>query len=524
MQTVKEKCLQTVGDLCNEYSENDYILQRMEHHIHTQLKTILKNENDAHEKRMVRNNNLIIEQNNFVRVFLSKNMYYYLSTNNTGCFYEYDKKHYNIVKEDDILYKLLHDISHESCIQDWKYKTKISVIKQIKERSLYSCVPESPTIQSVLRMLCPTVFSTRTVAKYFLTIIGDSILKKNRDLLYFVHGKSKNFMGLLEKYAYVALGHAHLAKNFVKYHDSHIYNHCRILSMNDVETYEFSLNQGVDLMCVAIHYSNRFAGADEYILKKADNDLKKYTFMLRNDDISQKDAVFSSKISCIIADFCKNMLDVTIDDDISGQDQSCHAMKWKDMHYLWKSYLANMAIPNIMYSSTLKQQLSQLYTYDEEQDTFLNVTSKYLPKTRNFITFWNTNIVYEESEELELDEICLLFKTTGSYIQEDDVVKIVTHFFPDTVIKDNKYVVGVRCMLWDKKLDIIKAMCNFKTTVDQCDDYTMVSFDELYVYYCDVFKPLYTVSKRYFESTISHYLEEYIVYETFIGITKWISV
>ncbi len=178
MQTVKEKCLQTVGDLCNEYSENDYILQRMEHHIHTQLKTILKNENDAHEKRMVRNNNLIIEQNNFVRVFLSKNMYYYLSTNNTGCFYEYDKKHYNIVKEDDILYKLLHDISHESCIQDWKYKTKNSVIKQIKERSLYSCVPESPTIQSVLRMLCPTVFSTRTVAKYFLTIIGDSILRK----------------------------------------------------------------------------------------------------------------------------------------------------------------------------------------------------------------------------------------------------------------------------------------------------------------------------------------------------------
>ena len=48
------------------------------------------------------------EQQLFMHVFLSKNKYYYLYSNN--CFYEYNGKNYFIVKDDDIIYKLLWNL------------------------------------------------------------------------------------------------------------------------------------------------------------------------------------------------------------------------------------------------------------------------------------------------------------------------------------------------------------------------------------------------------------------------------
>ena len=44
-----------------------------------------------------------------------------------------DGKDYFIVKEDDILHKLLSTISKERTLLQWKHKTKAIIIKQIKE-------------------------------------------------------------------------------------------------------------------------------------------------------------------------------------------------------------------------------------------------------------------------------------------------------------------------------------------------------------------------------------------------------
>jgi hypothetical protein len=47
----------------------------------------------------------------------------------------------------------------------WKHKTKISVLKKIKENSLQKTIPESETIQMVLDSLYPSFFSSKTEAK-----------------------------------------------------------------------------------------------------------------------------------------------------------------------------------------------------------------------------------------------------------------------------------------------------------------------------------------------------------------------
>ena len=60
----------------------------------------------------------------------------------------------------------------------WKHKTKTHIIKLIKERTLFTSIPETYTIQTVLGFLQTTLFETKDAAKYFLTVLGDNILKK----------------------------------------------------------------------------------------------------------------------------------------------------------------------------------------------------------------------------------------------------------------------------------------------------------------------------------------------------------
>jgi hypothetical protein len=127
------------------------MLQRIHSHILNYLPNTLENELKNFEKRKNRNTFLTNEQQIFVQVFLQKNLYYYLTNNNF--FYEYNGKHYMIVKEDDIIHKLLSSISKDKVLLEWKYKTKTNIIKLIKERrSLFTNIPESDTIQNVINI------------------------------------------------------------------------------------------------------------------------------------------------------------------------------------------------------------------------------------------------------------------------------------------------------------------------------------------------------------------------------------
>ena len=284
-----------IDNMVAKYTGNEYSLQRLDFHLRN-LEQTIDTENNNYSKRIIRANNLAIEQEMFIEVFLSENKYYFLPIGD-GCFYQYDGKNYSSIKEDDILHKILTTISYDSGLQDWKYKTKNSIIKQIKGTNLLATIPESATIQSVLKKLCPAVFSNRETAKYFLTILGDNILKKNKDNIYLVNGKSKAFLSQLDEYAYLTIGHANTTKNFIKYHESHDYNNCRLININDYGEDIISIEQSLNLFCVACHYSNRFVNADEFLSKKCGESLKNYSLYLKNNTMEN-----------IVETFCKNMI------------------------------------------------------------------------------------------------------------------------------------------------------------------------------------------------------------------------
>ena len=334
--TIELKCSETVKDLLEKYKDNEYMIQRIYNHIVTYLPNTLENEMKNHEKRVNRTNYLTSEQQIFIQVFLSKNKYFYLPNNNF--FYEYDGEKYLIVKEDDVIHKLLSSISKDRVLLQWKHKTKMNIIRLIKERTLFSSLPETDTIQNVLNVLYPTIFNTKNSAKYFLTVIGDNILKKNSQLIFLVSAKMKQLLNELDNVALASIGNSNTTNNFMtKYHENHSYENCRLLKIN--ENYsndawrEMLKKIGLDLLCVAAHYSNRYESSDKFIDNKSDEDLKTYSYYLKNANQGN-----------IVAEFCsKYIIEATPE----------YKMEWKNLHFVWKQFLYNCNLPNVIYSSAL---------------------------------------------------------------------------------------------------------------------------------------------------------------------------
>ena len=533
-QNLVKGYFQKIAELFQKYKTNPYMMNRLKYHMNNILPVTLDNELKNHEKRVERSQFLSHEQQMFIQIFLSKTQYFYLPYNN--CFYQYDGKRYLIVKEDDIQHNLLSNISKDRTLMQWKYKTKINIIKQIKERSLFKSIPETETIQNVLNHLYPAIFKSKNEAKYFLTIIGDNILKKNSENVHFIKPKTRKYLTELENICYLSTGVTNISHNFVtKYHDTYKYECCRILKLNDTLNLDIWIDIikkiGLDILCVSTHYSNRYESAETFLQNNVNDEFKSYTLFFKINGENQ-----------ILDRFCEHSIKIC-------PIESNVFINWKNMHYIWKLFISKFSLPNMIYSNNLKVLLKERFTYDEATDSFLNIASIYTPLVNIFLDFWETNIVvqsqYNEDNEFEIDELCTLFKKwnhknkcNNSNITEHNVFKIIEHFYPTVEVADNKYVLNIKCKLWDKWADISLAMNAFKTALlndiitQDCEEKQqndcLISFDTIYDFYfnfCNKNKmssdAKYVVSKKFFEKYLYSNLSNYIMFEKFIS-NDWI--
>lgn len=536
---IKEKCFDSIQNLFKKYENNEYMLQRIHNHVVNYLPSILDNELKNHEKRVNRNMYLTNEQQIFIQVFLNKNQYYYLPNNN--CFYEYNGKKYYIIKDDEIIHKLLSNISKDRILLQWKHKTKFNILKQIKERSLFSTIPETDTIQNVLNILYPYIFNTKNQAKYFLTILGDNIFKKNQNLIFLANPKIKKLLNEIDTISYFSIGFTNITNNFIiKYHENHSYDNCRLIKVNEISSIdiwkETLIKNGLDLICVATHYSNRYENSDNYLNTKADEELKNYSYYFKTIPPQQE----------IISNFCTKCFQLINNDNDNDNNDTINSnitkIEWKNVHFIWKQFISSLSLPNMIYSNTLKNLLKKTFSYDETTDSFINITSKYLPIESDFIKFWEKTIIIDEQltlnefeEEIEVDELCTLFKNwvkqqnseallSNGNISEENVVKILKHFFPNIEIIEDKYVLNIKCSMWNKTKDIVKSFEFIKNEVKQNETFTLMSFDDAYNYYfkfCNSKSYKFIISKRYFEKYLYSKLSEHIIYEKFIE-TSWL--
>ena len=509
-------CINSINSLYAKYKDNEYMLQRIYNHLFIYLPNTLENEEKNHEKRQNLYSYLSEEQQIFMQVFLSKNNYYYLPNN--CLYYVYNGLDYYIVKEDDIIHQLLSTISKDRVLLQWKHKTKFNIIKQIKERNLFSSIPETDTIQNILNIFYPYIFSSKNEVKYFLTILGDNILKKNSDLIFMVTPKMRQLLDGLDSVAMSSIGNGNIAFKFVtKYHINHSFINCRLIKTNDNHSNEYwretLKKSGLNLLCVATHYSNRYNNSDNFLNNHSDEELINYSNTIKNT--TQNELMNKFKIDCF---------------EETPED---YKVEWKNIHFIWKQFLSNNNLPNVVFSNVLKTFFieTKKFKYDELNDTFIGITSKYLPIYKEFIHFWNTTIVASTcnnfENELEIDEISSLFKQWSknkNVLSEENIIKIIKHFFASEILED-KYVLNTISNVWNKLNDIDNSIKYIKEQIKENHKLALIMFDDLYQYYhtyCNINNLNIIVSKRYFEKYLYYKFAEYIVYEKFVKI-EWVN-
>jgi hypothetical protein len=547
-----------VTNLYTKYMNHPYMKEATHNYICNRLPSILENIEKTHAERVQRLEELTVEQDFFINYFLSNTRYFYVPA--TESFFYYDGDKYKQYSEDDVLYNVLSSISRDQQLMSWKHKTKVSVMKRIKDNHLYNTIPESVTIQRVLNMLYPAIFNSKIEAKYFLTVIGDNIHRKeiSGQVVHIVPSIFKNLINHLNAMSQMCFG-SNLSQSFkYKYHVEHNYTNIRIMNTSNsvyltdkVWINKMLTENGLDLLCVACHYSNRYQNSDNYASKYSNDDTF-YRSVFQLKDINPE-----TLVSAFINEYLRvvpNTAKITAGGGIVVGEVTfkSSSISWKNMMYLWKHFLEARRLPNVVVSAKLRQELVGVLGayYKEEDETFYGINSKHLPSVCKFIQFWDETMEYDESEiELEVGEISVLFKKWCESrkemmfsVSEKQVVDLITFFYPDVEIDQDKFVYKIRCSLWNKQMDILMAVDNLKdrfpentslpmsksnSSLSLCSQETQssiltnlnISVYDAYAHYCDYITMLETekhnnekpglrqmpllASKQYFEKFIS---------------------
>jgi hypothetical protein len=534
----------TIDDLIAKHQPNDYVFGRLVNYIQNLLPGALDNATELNKQRETRRNILSANQDEFTARFLKRNNYFYSPP--TELFLHYDGLHFVLRNEDDIYHQIQSTISSEKCLREWRHKVNKNIIKRIKERSPLTVIPESVTIQFVINTLCPAIFKTRHHVKYFLSIIGECLMKKKQitditesnallsgssltttsnELIYIFPLALKELIREIGNQCYTIFGLPNIFTNIkFKYYD-HNYNHCRLISINQkkIEIPPMLTKHMLDFLCVASHYHLRYGSADKFLQQC-------------NDSRLVDNALFLSKNTpeSIVNTFIEKSFTLSPTASIDT----------KNMIFVWKKFLDERNIPNIIFYETLKTILKKKLQYDEQRDCFIGITSIHLPVVALFRRFWEETMVTidapNESEEvhvdalepdapdapdepeeqddceLEVDEICVLFKhwtNNTKTINEGLVIELIQHFYPEAVLENNKYILHTSCKLWDKYNEVANALVQFKLYLHNSTTQTNIASniasntDDPYVYYslhCKISnKYNLLVSKRYFERIVS---------------------
>lgn len=450
----------TIDELYIKYANDPYMFQKTHNYVCFQLPVILDNMQKTHVERQHRNDQLSSEQDSFIQAFLNTNQYFYVPT--TDRFFHYDGKQYRVFTEDAILHHVLTSITRErNQLMCRKPQTKVYIMKRIKENHLLKSIPESETIQSVLDSLVPSVFTEKSAAKYFLTVIGDNLLKKAGDQIHFIRPKSKPFLKELSNISQLLLGQNPTMSFKHKYYEHH-YAECRLVQIQDTigaDSIWRSIihTHGLDLLCVAAHYSHRYESGDAFLINNANNDaLVDYTMYLRQNTPKTLVLTFIDEYLHILS------LDLVAKDERKHTNQS---ISWTNMQYLWRQFLQVRDLPGVMFQTTLKEILVEQLEgrYQSELDTFIGITSKYFPAVQRFLTFWDSNVELcaDPMAEYEIDELAALYKQwctqSGQGIlslSDARILDLIRFYYPTVEIESDKYIMNIRCKTWDKSLDI----------------------------------------------------------------------
>ena len=495
-------CAAILG-LAEKYAGNQRMEARLLDHVTRVLPAALADQDIQHTRRTKRLAALANNSESFMARYAESTGIYY--TPHNELFFKYDGVHYAPCSEDNIQHDILTKIGADCRLRPWKHRIKNTLMRRLRERTPLQHIPESATIRSVVSCLHPTVFMRRDRAKYFLTVVGDSLLSKSDNLTYVASPQLKQLVGEIGVQAHAHFGISGALQN-VKYKfyehpfaTSRLLTHPRTMGPPQHNIAAGICRHIVDFLCVAAHYSSRYGSADEFLRANCDMDVRRHALYLAD-----------ATPEGIVAQFTQRFV----------RQRTGARMSSRDMTFVWKKFLDTIAVPNVVFHGSLHAMLRGLLKYDEEQDVYIDVTSSLVSTAALFTQFWGKDIIPEEDGELDIKEIRSLFGAwcaaaesgqteAAAEVDPGDnalLLDLIRHFHPDVTVEDDKYVIGVASRAWPKHSEVTESLSAYR---DRCgsriaqagEPGPVLSIDAAYRAYTEgaAVRGALVVSKRYFE-------------------------
>ena len=451
----------------------------------------------ARTDREARQARLRTEAARFIVRFLARHPIYYTPQNEL--FVRYTGRLFEPCSEDTLAHKAISAINAEGKLLAWKHRVKNTIVKKVRERSPLSAIPESATIQLVLSFFVPSVFSSRDGAKYFLCCLGDGWRGLCGEQAITVIGSPalKRLVSDLAALSNSYFAHSNPFNHIkFKFHE-HEFRTCRLLPRLSVEEVSKAAiwtigKHTLEVMSVACHYSERYSGSDGFLERACDHEFRESVLYL-----------VDRTPPSIVGEFVLSSLEVSEHMSISQQD----------MLYLWKQYLHMSGMPTVVFNGTFHSLLRDKIGWDEETRSYLNVTSPELPWVSAFRQFWANYIVdAEEDDELEIEEIVALQHEAApdrrSRVRKASIVDLIRHQDPHSTIEQDKFVIGIKSPLWNKRADVLAALDAYRAELPTHETGTL---GEAYACYVQsLANQLKCVSKRYFDKVAMDSMADYL--------------
>ena len=441
---------------------NDYVKEKLEHHINK----IYKENSDLESTNK--------ERDYFINKFLSsmENIYYYVKERDL--FIHYDMHHYKCIEEDHISSQIYNDIiENHPRLSQYKFDIQNEIVDEYKTQLLVQSIPESYTIQNVIKFLMTYFFDYKDDAKYFCCILGDLILNKESNKVFCINENLLNFINMFETIISNSINsNVSLLKNKFTVNKmivgNDIINH-RILSstnINKLSLWNDFLNKyAIDIYSVCVHYSKRYLNSEKYLTHhKTPNNI---LYLKTNN------------IKTIVETFGLKWITVKQNSSIT----------YENMIFLWYKYLKSKQIPtNIICKSRLHKDMLKYAKYDVINSNYLCVNhpdNSLIINTKEFI---DNCIVHEDNDQLEISEFIEIYQQQYNLqiVDENSVVEIIKYFTDYKLENDDKTINNVKCLLWDKKGDLNMFINLMKTSHQDTSRpiHENLSFNTIYTKYC----------------------------------------
>lgn len=452
--------MDVITDLRTKYANNSVLLQKLETYL-ANLPAMLQAAEEEQVQREIRRAEASKKRTAFTDYFLQANPFFYVPQTET--YVQYIEHAFSVVSEDDITHLILKHVNVDRTLVRWKYKIKIQIFKRIKETGLLDSEPDPVTVRLVVRTLSPAVFTSKTIASYFLTVLGD-LLRGKRGITYFLDSSFKPFIHVLGDHVATTLN-KHITDDFKFKYIAQPFSTCRVIP-GKVTDRPLKLNV-LSIAAVAAHYS-RCKSGDEF-LESCDRDFASMVRGLKNETPASLVSLFLDEHTV----------------------EGTGSLRFKDLFFLWRVFLRDRSMPNVVSSINLKHILTESGVMDVTEMCVGRVPRQ-APAVLNFKYFWETYVTEDEANEFEVSELTELYNAwcEGRHLHLTE--QACSEWLAPKLVEGKA---RVKCSFWDKRSDIENAVDAFRNTTEYSDD------EELkYAFYCTYTKRFskMLVTREYF--------------------------